>query len=180
MSDNFTAGGENFATKDIGTGGNELHAVKQVIVDQAGADAVGLVTADPAANSLLGRLKAIADGLLGKATAAKQDEVTAAVNRLASPSYEAIAASQAGQTLGGAGAAGDLLASLVIVPATTSPGAVSIKDGAGGAIVVFPGGANSVTTLHPFAVPIGALSAAGGWSVITGANVSVLAVGRFT
>ena len=154
--DNFTAGGENFATKDIGTGGNELHVVKQAVVDQAGADAVGLVTAEPAANTLLGRLKAIVDALAGKATVAKQDEVTAAVNRLASPNYEAVPANSAGATLGGAGGAGDLLASLVIVPANTSPGAVSIRDGNGAVVVIFPGGVNSVTTLHPFTVTVAA------------------------
>lgn len=116
----------------------------------------------------------------GAATAAKQDAATAAIDALRSPDYEAVAANAAGQVLGAAGAAGDLLTSLLIVPATTSPGAVSIRDGAGAAIVVFAGGANSVSTLHPFAAPLGALSAAGAWSVNTGANVSVVAVGNFS
>lgn len=94
--------------------------------------------------------------------------------------YETVAASQTDQALGATGAAGDDLDGLLIVPATTSPGAVSIKDGAGSAITVFTGGASSVSNLVPFFVPIGARSIAGAWSVTTGANVSVFAVGNFT
>lgn len=116
----------------------------------------------------------------GAATAAKQDEATAAINALRGPDYETVAAGQTAQPLGATGAAGDLLTGLLIVPASTSPGAVSIADGAGGAITVFAGGATSVATLHPFFVPLGAVSATGGWSVTTGANVSVIAVGNFT
>ena len=116
----------------------------------------------------------------GAATAAKQDLNTAAVERLASPHYEAVAANAAAQALGGAGAAGDQLAGLLIVPATTSPGAVTIQDGAGAAITLFAGGANSVSTLHPFGVVFGALSVTGAWRLTTGANVSAIAFGRFT
>ena len=94
--------------------------------------------------------------------------------------YETVAASQTDQTLGSTGAAGDILAGLLIVPATTSPGAVSIKDGSGTGITVFTGGATSVSNLAPFFVPIGAASASGAWKITTGANVSVLAVGDFT
>lgn len=94
--------------------------------------------------------------------------------------YEAVAAGQTDQALGATGAAGDYLHSLLIVPATTSPGVVSIKDGAGSAITVFTGGASSVADLAPFAVPLGVRSLAGAWKVTTGANVSALAVGDFT
>jgi hypothetical protein len=93
--------------------------------------------------------------------------------------YEAVAASQTTQALGPVGAAGDILVRLIIIPATTSPGAVAIKDGANTAITVFTGGASSVTTLTPIVVDIGARSTAGAWQVTTGAAVSVLAVGRF-
>ena len=78
------------------------------------------------------------------------------------------------------GAVGDYLQHLIIVPATTSPGAVSIKDGSGSAITLFPGGASSVTTLIPFAVPIMATSRNGAWSATTGANVSIVGVGQFS
>src|SRR5688572_736482 len=50
---------------------------------------------------------------------------------------ETVAASQTDQVLGATGGAGDYLTGLLIVPATTSPGAVSIKDGGGSAVTVF-------------------------------------------
>jgi hypothetical protein len=95
--------------------------------------------------------------------------------------YETVAASQTAQVLGATGAAGDVLAKLLIVPATLSPGTVSIKDGAGGsAITVFTGGASSVSNLVPFLVPLGMTALSDGWRVTTGANVSVVAIGDFT
>lgn len=94
--------------------------------------------------------------------------------------YETVAASQTDQALGATGAAGDYLAGILIVPATTSPGAVSIKDGAGSAITIFTGGASSVADLKPFFVPLGMRSATGAWKVTTGANVSAIGAGNFT
>ena len=94
--------------------------------------------------------------------------------------YETVAASSTDQTLGATGATGDYLSGVLIVPATTSPGAVSIKDGAGSAITIFTGGATSVSNLVPFTAPLGIKSAAGAWKVTTGANVSVIASGNFT
>lgn len=94
--------------------------------------------------------------------------------------YKTVAASQADQVLGStAGGTGDILSRLIIVPATTSPGAVSIKDGSGSAITVFTGGASSVTTLTPFVVELNVVSTGGAWKVTTGANVSAVAVGKF-
>jgi hypothetical protein len=69
---------------------------------------------------------------------------------------------------------------VLIVPATTSPGAVQIQDGGGTEITIFTGGASSVTTLTPFMVPVGACSRSGAWSITTGANVSAIGVGMFT
>jgi hypothetical protein len=95
--------------------------------------------------------------------------------------YETVAASQTDQVLGTAGAAGDLLAGLLIVPATDAPGAVSIKDGAGSAITLFVGGGTyPLPSVIPFFVPLGILSSSGAWKVTTGADVSVVAVGSFT
>jgi hypothetical protein len=94
-------------------------------------------------------------------------------------SWEAIAAS-ATQVMGGAGAIGDYLSHVTIIPATTSPGAVQIKDGSGSAITVFTGGASSVTNLVPFAVPLGLTSLAGAWTIITNGNVSAIAAGKFS
>ena len=92
--------------------------------------------------------------------------------------YEAVAASQSDQVLGEAGTQGDVLDRVVIVPATTSPGAVSIKDGSGGsAITIFTGGAASVADLTPIVVEL-SLIAVDDWRLTTGANVSAIAVGK--
>jgi hypothetical protein len=94
--------------------------------------------------------------------------------------YETVAASQTDQAIGATGAIGDYLDSILIVPATTSPGIVSIKDGGGSAITIFTGGATSVADLKPFTVKLGLTSVVGAWSVTTGANVSAIASGNFT
>lgn len=94
--------------------------------------------------------------------------------------YETVAANQADQAMGPAGAVGDTLDGVLIIPGTTSPGAVSIKDGGGGAITIFTGGASSVSNLVPFFVPVGAKSSSGAWKLTTGANVTAIGVGRFT
>lgn len=93
--------------------------------------------------------------------------------------YETVAASQTGQAMGAAGSVGDLLAGLLIIPGTTSPGEVDILDGAT-SIMVFKGGATSVADLKPFWVPLGLRSVSGPWSVTTGANVTAIGVGIFT
>lgn len=82
---------------------------------------------------------------------------------------------------------GDVLNHLAIAPATTSPGPVTVYDGAGGTgIVVFPGGANSVPDIKTFYINLGmraknaAANASGPrWLISTGANVSVVATGMF-
>jgi len=93
--------------------------------------------------------------------------------------YESCPASAA-TVLGASGAIGDYLESIVIVPGTTSPGAVSIKDGAGSAITVFTGGATSVADLKPFTIRVGLRATGAGWTITTGANVTALASGLFT
>jgi hypothetical protein len=96
---------------------------------------------------------------------------------------ETVAASQTDQVLGATGAVGDVLDGLLVVPATTSPGNVLIQDGNGTEITVFLGGATSVADLKPFFIPLGLIALAGttpGWKITTGANVSVIAVGKFT
>ncbi len=99
-----------------------------------------------------------------------------------STQYQAIAASATNQAIGpGGGAAGDYLSHVTIVPASTSPGAVSIADGGGSAITIFAGGATTaLITLTPFTVALGAKSTGGAWKVTTGASVSIVAFGQFT
>lgn len=94
--------------------------------------------------------------------------------------YETVAASATNQALGATGATGDFLAGVLVIPATTSPGNVQIKDGAGSAITIFTGGASSVSNLVPFYINLGVYSTAGAWQVTTGSNVSAIGVGRFT
>lgn len=93
--------------------------------------------------------------------------------------YETVAASQTAQALGAAGATGDYIAGLLVIPATTSPGNVILLDNAT-SITVFTGGASSVSNLVPFFIPLGIKSVSGAWKVTTGANVSVIASGNFS
>lgn len=95
--------------------------------------------------------------------------------------YETVAASQTDQILGATGGIGDFLAGLLIVPATTGAGTVSIRDGNGSAINVFITG--TLADLRPIWIPLGikAINATTpGWKITTGANVSVVCVGNFT
>lgn len=93
--------------------------------------------------------------------------------------YETIDASQTAQVLGGNGGKGDYIDSMIIIPATTSPGAVALLDDAT-SINILPGGATSVTELKPIHVPLQMYSKNGAWKVTTGANVSAIAIGLFT
>jgi hypothetical protein len=93
--------------------------------------------------------------------------------------YEACPAGAA-TVLGSSGAIGDYLESVIIVPGTTSPGSVSIKDGAGAAVTLFTGGASSLADLKPFTVRVGIRATGAGWTVTTGANVTALGTGLFT
>lgn len=122
--------------------------------------------------------KLFADGVPLAASSAAIGKVS--ITDISNGEYETVAASATDQALGATGATGDYLAGLLIVPATTSPGAVSIKDGSGSAITVFTGGASSVSNLVPFFVPLGIKSTGGAWKVTTGINVSAIGCGNFT
>lgn len=95
--------------------------------------------------------------------------------------YVLISASQTLKVLGPVGAQGDVIDHLVIVPETTSAGTVSIRDGGGSAAAyntnVFVSG--TVSDLKPINIALSARSVSGDWQVTTGANVHVIAVGRF-
>lgn len=90
-------------------------------------------------------------------------------------SYEAVAASATAQVLGGTGAIGDFLAGVLVIPATTTPGAISVLDGST-SFSVFAGG---TVTVQPFFIPLGITSTAGAWKMTTGTSVSAIAVGSF-
>jgi hypothetical protein len=59
LADNFTTDAGTFAAKDI----LGILFAKNLLNDTAGADAMGLVDPTPAPNTMLGRLKTIADGV---------------------------------------------------------------------------------------------------------------------
>lgn len=114
-----------------------------------------------------------------RVTIATDDQTAAHVANAFKGEYETVAASQTAQVLGGAGAVGDYLAAVLIVPETTSPGNVIILDNAT-SITVFTGGAVSVSNLTPIFLPLRMTSVSGAWKITTGANVSVVAIGNFS
>lgn len=89
--------------------------------------------------------------------------------------YFTVAASQTNQILGNVGATGDYLDTLVIIPASATPGLVTVKDGTT-AVISIP--AN--TTIQSYSIPVKSYSKTGTWNVTTGASVSVFAEGQFT
>lgn len=95
--------------------------------------------------------------------------------------YEVVVASQTSQKLGPVGGAGDVVQRLIIVPETTGAGTVTLRDGSGSAVAfgqtVFVAG--TLSDLHPIIIELGARSQSADWNVTTGANVHVIAVGRF-
>lgn len=101
--------------------------------------------------------------------------------------YNTVAASQTAQVLNratadggtGNGAVGDILEYVTVIPASTSPGAVTLIDGAT-SITIFAGGASSVGDLKPFTIMWGARSLNGPYKITTGTSVSLSAFGRFT
>lgn len=94
--------------------------------------------------------------------------------------YETVAASQTAQAMGATGATGDVFDGLWVVPASTSPGVVTILDNAT-SINVFAGGATSLSNLAPFWINLNSIaSVSGAWKVTTGASISVIGVGKFT
>src|SRR5436309_1238632 len=94
--------------------------------------------------------------------------------------FATVAASQTDQVLGlTGGAAGDYLAAIHVVPTTTAPGAISIKDNGGSAITLWAGGTVGAD-LKPFLIELQIRSVTGPWKITTGANVSAIAVGAFS
>jgi len=91
--------------------------------------------------------------------------------------YETVAASQAAQTLGATGAAGDYLSHVILQPTTTAPGTCTILDNAA---VVFTFTTTTLADLKPIIIPVNAISVSGAWKIATGANVTATAFGNFT
>jgi hypothetical protein len=185
MADNVSitpGSGATVAADDIGG------VLFQRVKIAAGADgsATDVSSAAPLPVTLSSTEQAYLDGIETKLDTLHTDATAATpagtnnIGHVGGTEYETVAASATDQALGATGATGDYLSGVLVVPATTSPGAVSIKDGAGSAITIFTGGATSVSNLVPFFVPVGAKSGAGAWKVTTGSNVSAIGVGDFT
>lgn len=94
--------------------------------------------------------------------------------------YETVAAGQTAQVLGGSGAQGDYIARVVVVPATTAGGVVTLIDGSTSIPLYVGGGTTALGDVEPFVLELHMYSQTGPWKITTGANISVIAVGNFT
>lgn len=90
--------------------------------------------------------------------------------------YEAVAASQTDQVLGGTGAAGDYVHRLVINVITVASAGVTLTDGA--AAIVLSTATSAV--LGPISLELNMAAVTGPWMITTGAGATVVAVGIFS
>lgn len=97
-----------------------------------------------------------------------------------SPMYETVAAGQTAQVLGTAGATGDFIAGVLIIPAVAASGAVTLLDGATSISLFVGGGTTALPSLMPVYVPLNMFSVSGPWKITTGSNVSCIATGSFS
>ena len=91
--------------------------------------------------------------------------------------YETVAASQTAQVLGGTGAVGDYLHSVIISNVTAASASVTLLDGST-SIVIQTGAAT--LPLGIFSINLNMASASGAWKVTTGAGATVIGVGIFS
>ncbi len=84
---------------------------------------------------------------------------------------------------GGKARRGDELDRVIITPVTTAPGIVSIRDGLTGTVIILYTGGTVGADLTPITLELQmrafAEEADPGWFMTTGANVTVVAIGRF-
>ncbi|WP_084581779.1 hypothetical protein [Sphingomonas azotifigens] len=141
MADNVTtpvADGKVLAFKDLAG----ILFAWNLIADAAGQDAMGLATASPAANTLLGRLKAIADLLTSQNGYVDGLE---ALQTTANQSLAAIVGYVDGlETLQGAGNA--TLATIAAAVAASTPAGEAYIGRIGGDVLTAPGGTPAVAT----------------------------------
>jgi hypothetical protein len=156
-----------------------------VNITEAGTTAIA---ADEVVDGALGTAKVqyvkLMDGSINGttrviATSREQPTDPGLVVRQTPCTYETVAANTPSQTLGGAGAIGDYIEGVLIIPDLTSPGGVAIIDNAI-TINLFTGGTNSLFDLKPFYVQLRIVSVSGPWKVATGSSVRCVAIGRFT
>lgn len=172
-------------TNALPAGTNNIGDVDVLTVpaDPFGANADAASTT----GSISAKLRAIATALgvtafdLGPGTGGVRTlRVAMDTSQVSGNEFEDVIAAQTAQVLGATGAAGDYIDHVVVVPETTSPGAVTLLDGAGTTRTLFVGGTSSVSNLVPFDVPLGLVSVSGAWKITTGSNVHVIGCGNFT
>ena len=98
-------------------------------------------------------------------------------NAMSGGAYQTQAASSGPTQLGTTGAVGDYLAGVLVVPTSTTVGAITATDGAT-AIVLFAGG--TISDIKPFPIQFGAKAIGAGWKLTVGVAMSVVAFGSFT
>jgi hypothetical protein len=147
----------------------------------AGTPRIALATDSPGiiATGTAGTPSAVVLSVQGVASGTVIPTTNTALTNFGAGEYETVAASQTAQALGATGATGDYISGILVIPATTSPGVVTLLDNAT-SIPVFVGGASSVSNLVPFFIPLGMISVSGAWKITTGANVSCIGIGNFT
>ena len=91
--------------------------------------------------------------------------------------YETVAASQTAQVLGGTGAVGDYLHSVIISNVTAATASVTLLDGS--TSIVIQTGAATIP-LGVYSINLNIASASGAWKVTTGAGATVIGVGIFS
>lgn len=116
---------------------------------------------------------------IGAVDSKTQRVTMASDDLLIAAGYEKVAANTTAQVLGSTGAQGDFLKRLIFLPASTSPGPVTLLDNAA-STTVFVGGSSSLDDLQPFTLDFGIQSMNGAWKVTTGSDIAVLAAGKFT
>jgi hypothetical protein len=153
----------------VGSGNQSAVPRVTIATDSPGIITVG-TAGTPSANVV--SVQGVASGTVIPTT-------NTALTNFGAGEYETVAASQTAQALGATGATGDYISGILVIPATTSPGVVTLLDNAI-SIPVFVGGASSVSNLVPFFIPLGMISVSGAWKITTGANVSCIGIGNFT
>lgn len=157
-----------------------IHAKDDAVQDSLGRDTWQAVKSTNGALHVTGAAGlSVADSANLERIADAAEDTSPVDVTLTGTEYETVAASQTAQTIGATGATGDRIEGILVIPASTSPGVVTLLDNAT-SINVFAGGASSVSNLVPFFIPLGIKSVSGAWKITTGASVSCIAVGDFT
>jgi hypothetical protein len=92
--------------------------------------------------------------------------------------YTAVAANSTAALLGANGTIGDTLDYVWVFPGSTTPGTLTILDGA---VTVWTLTGATLASIQPFPVPMNARAKnAGGWKITTGAGLSATGFGLFT